>query len=76
MNLDELDPREAVAALRDHPQAGELLRAVEAWLHKPQGAGEVNLAALLAPYRDLPADEPSQASPQLAMHPAGVRGAS
>ncbi len=76
LNLDELDPREAVAALRDHPQAGELLRAVEAWLHKPQGAGEVNLAALLAPYRDLPADEPSQASPQLAMHPAGVRGAS
>ena len=76
LNLDELDPRVAVAALRDHPQAGELLRAVEAWLHKPEGAGEVNVAALLAPYRDLPADEPSQAAPELAVQSAAVRGTS
>lgn len=65
LDLEGQDPREAVATLRNHEQAGLLLRQVEAWLHSPEGAGEVDVAQLLAPYRDLPADvadEPALAS--------------
>jgi hypothetical protein len=61
LNLQGIEPFAAVALLRDHEQAGALLRQVEAWLHKPGGAGEVDLAGLLAPYRDLP-EEPAAGS--------------
>ncbi|MFG0284262.1 MAG: hypothetical protein ACF8R7_07550 [Phycisphaerales bacterium JB039] len=49
---------QAVATLRRHPEAGRLLRAVEAWLHaRPDGAArpQDDVAALLAPYRAAPA---------------------
>jgi hypothetical protein len=49
---------QAVAHLRRHPDAGQLLRAVEAWLHaRRDGASrpEQDLASLLAPYRSAPA---------------------
>jgi hypothetical protein len=48
---------QAVARLRRDAQAGELLRAVEAWLHaRPDEApADGDVAALLAPYRDAPA---------------------
>lgn len=50
------EPRmaDALAALKRHPEAGSLLRALERWLHHPGGAspGEVN--GLLEPYRHLP----------------------
>ena len=36
--------------LRDHPEAGPLLRAIEAWLHRPGGTPE-EIAELLRPYR-------------------------
>ncbi len=57
LSLEGLEPLAAVEALREHEQAGALLRQVEAWLHKPGGVGDVDLAAVLEPYRDLP-DEP------------------
>lgn len=48
---------EAVARLRRDPEAGELLRAVEAWLHARPGDApdDSDVAAMLAPYRDAPA---------------------
>lgn len=49
---------EAVMRLRRDPQAGELLRAVEGWLHARRDAGvrpEGDLAALLEPYGSAPA---------------------
>lgn len=56
LGLDALEPREALAQLRVHAEAGPLLRSLEEWLHAPAREHEVDLAALLAPYRDLPAD--------------------
>ena len=45
-----------MAVLREHDEAGGLLKQLEIWLHRPGNAGEVDLAALLKPYQDLPAD--------------------
>jgi hypothetical protein len=49
--LDERRPAEAFAALRRHPEAGLLLEQLEAWLHRPVPAAEVDVAALLRPYQ-------------------------
>lgn len=48
---------EAVARLRRDPEAGKLLRAVEAWLHARPGdaPADSDVTDLLAPYRDAPA---------------------
>lgn len=54
--LQDADPVMALTTLRNHDEAGALLRVVESWLHKPEGAGEVDIAVLLAPYRDLPSE--------------------
>lgn len=53
LGLAGAPPAEALARLREHPEAGALLRALEAWLHQPPGrAAPVDVEALLAPYRD------------------------
>lgn len=52
--LGDLDPAEAIARLRPHPEAGRLLTALEDWLHRPPGTTRVDVNALLAPYRDVP----------------------
>ncbi|MGE0144313.1 MAG: hypothetical protein AB7I19_12170 [Planctomycetota bacterium] len=44
----------AIESLRAHPQAGELLRALEEWLHRPTAARTIDVQSLLAPYRDVP----------------------
>jgi hypothetical protein len=47
----------AIPALRRHEEAGALLRQLELWLHAPPGAGAgVDVAALLRPYENLPAE--------------------
>ena len=56
LSLEEIDPVHALAILRDHEEAGPLLRALEDWLHRPGVPEQVDVGALLAPYRDLPAD--------------------
>jgi hypothetical protein len=58
LGLDEVEPTAALARLRADEQAGKLLRQVEAWLHAPEGARQVDLATVLAPYRDLPDNDP------------------
>lgn len=50
LRLGDRDPAETIAVLRAHPEAGELLRALENWLHRPPGAALVDVRALLAPY--------------------------
>jgi len=52
---------EMIASLRQHAEAGVLLRALEDWLHRPPGSVQVRVESVLAPYRDLPADEPVEA---------------
>ena len=46
---------EALRRLRGHEQAGALIRALESWLHRPEGGTTVDVVALLAPYRDVAA---------------------
>lgn len=56
LDLEGLKASEAIASLRQHPEAGELLRQLETWLHRPGTSGDVDVAALLRPYQDLPAE--------------------
>ena len=61
LDLTADSPADAIAALRRHAQAGELLRALEQWLHRRPGSGATttttDVNALLAPYRDAPDPE-------------------
>lgn len=58
VGLEGIDPAGAVAILREHDEAGPVFRRLEDWLHRPAGSAleEPDLAELLEPYRDLPAD--------------------
>jgi hypothetical protein len=71
LDLTGDSPADAIAALRRHDKAGELLRALEEWLHRRPGtATATDVNALLAPYRDAPdpgeVREPAAASAALA----------
>lgn len=57
LGLREAGSGELIARLREHAEAGALLRALEDWLHRPPGNATVQVEAVLAPYRDLPAEE-------------------
>jgi hypothetical protein len=56
LGYEDRRPEEALALLREHAEAGPLLLSLEDWLHRPIRPEHVDIAALLAPYRDLPAD--------------------
>jgi hypothetical protein len=56
LGYEERRPAETIQLLRDHPEAGPLLTSLEDWLHRPADRARVDVAALLAPYRNLPAD--------------------
>jgi hypothetical protein len=49
--LADVKPAEAFAQLRQHAEAGPLLRCLEEWLHRPEPATAVDVHELLAPYR-------------------------
>jgi hypothetical protein len=53
LGLERERPEEALARLRAHAEAGPLFTSLEAWLHAPAIAQDVDVEALLAPYRDL-----------------------
>ena len=53
LGLSDVPAAAALAALRAHPEAGALLRALEQWLHSPEGAADADVEALLRPYRDV-----------------------
>ena len=57
LNLPELRMADALARLKAHGEAGELLRTLERWLHRPGGATREEVSGLLAPYRFVPARE-------------------
>jgi len=58
LNLTAANGNELIARLRQHDEAGVLLRALEDWLHRPPGRGEVRVEEFLAPYRNLPDEKP------------------
>ena len=55
LSLSELRMAEALLKLKAHTEAGELLRAVERWLHRPGGAAREEVTTVLEPYRNMPA---------------------
>ena len=59
--LREVTGEELIARLREHGEAGALLRALEDWLHRPPGGATVQVEVVLAPYRDLPVEEVAEA---------------
>jgi hypothetical protein len=64
LELEDRRPQQVISLLREHPEAGPLLRGLEDWLHRPEPPTDVDVAALLAPYRDLPADALDEVEPQ------------
>ncbi len=54
LKVENASPGEAIRTLREHAEAGALLRALEDWLHRPPGAAknEGDIDALLKPYED------------------------
>lgn len=56
LGLEERRADEVLALLREHEEAGPLLRGLEDWLHRPAPPPDVDVAALLSPYKNLPAD--------------------
>jgi hypothetical protein len=49
---------EALAALKRHPEAGALLRAMERWLHRPGGVSPEEIRSLLEPYQKMDSCQP------------------
>jgi hypothetical protein len=62
LNLTGASGDELIARLRQHNEAGVLLRALEDWLHRPPGRGEVRVEEFLAPYRNIAKAEPHEAT--------------
>ncbi len=63
LDLTEVPLLEALRRMRDHPEAGALLRQVEEWLHSGKTAAgeEAAVARVLAPYLNTP--EPNDFPP-------------
>lgn len=54
LNLDNVKAAEAMSTLREHEEAGVLLRQLESWLHKPAAQREqMDVGELLKPYRNV-----------------------
>lgn len=51
LQLSDLAPDKALRQMRSHATAGKLIRELESWLHARPGTREVDVAALLSPYR-------------------------
>ena len=56
LGMDDMDAAEAIIRLREHEDAGALLKQLERWLHCPDTSSDVDVASLLEPYRNLPPD--------------------
>ena len=50
LDLENLDAHQAIRQLHQHPEAGEVLRQVEDWLHRPNPPEEISWEDLLRPY--------------------------
>lgn len=62
LGIEALPMAEAIARVRAHPEAGELWRALETWLHRPPGTAQVNVEQMLAPYSGAAGGSPSERS--------------
>jgi hypothetical protein len=53
LDLDSLPTNQAIQQIKQHPQAGPLLRQLEEWLHSPTPPPDLDLPRLLEPYRQI-----------------------
>ena len=60
--LEDTGTARALATLKEHAEAGPLVRALEDWLHRPEPPDDVDVAALLAPYQSVEAARPEPGS--------------
>lgn len=51
LDLDREDIGPSLRTLKQHEVAGELIRAIEGWLHKPPGREHIPMDQLLDPYK-------------------------
>jgi hypothetical protein len=56
LGLHDRTAADAIVAIKAHADAGALLRAVEAWLHRPEPPPPTDVQRLLEPYRHVTAD--------------------
>lgn len=57
LNLHSMSASAAIRELRNHPDAGGLMTQLESWLHRPEEQPDLDIEALLSPYRDVPEDD-------------------
>ncbi len=57
LGLEAMPAADAVQKIREDEKAGPLMRQMEAWIHSPSRDANLDLAELLNPYRDIPANE-------------------
>jgi hypothetical protein len=55
LGLHDRKVGDAIVAIKQHAEAGALLRQLEAWLHMPKPPAAVDVQALLEPYRSVTA---------------------
>ena len=53
LNLGATAPSQVMVTLREHAEAGPLVRSLEDWLHRPDPTQSVDIDALLKPYADV-----------------------
>ena len=58
LNLESEPPHLALAKIKSDEKAGPLMRQLETWMHSPDSSKDVDLAALLEPFKSIPADAP------------------
>ncbi|MFO1062283.1 MAG: hypothetical protein U0892_00230 [Pirellulales bacterium] len=74
LHLKQLSPSDAMTELRRHAQAGPLLRSLEEWLHRPEGAENVDVEGLLQPYADVAdVDLTAELNPERSAGPSNNR---
>lgn len=53
LDLNTESSSQAIRQLKSHPEAGGLMTQLENWLHHPEAAADVDVNALLKPYRNV-----------------------
>lgn len=58
MKLEGVSTSEAMTAIKQDKNSGPLMIQLEQWMHNPSASRDIDLAELVAPYRDMPVDTP------------------
>ena len=72
LGLADEDPAIALRKLREHPEAGVLLKKLESWLYEREQSEQVDLNELLEPYRHIAADDVVSEMRASTQEPAGT----